>query len=336
MQDIYDVIMKAQHLYDKYNLESKKDKSLYDKQYFKGFYKNKSNVIDKGIALENALASSVKISLSSGYSSELCDLALELYKLKGEKNIDNPYFEAAVVAKVMSEEDCSEWLMKQIKPNMLKPFVRIEKLAEALRGIMHNSNGWFIRKVNFDILDNKVLIETPIHQKLEDGLVDVLIKCKNELTDNILYNIIDTSNEVLCSKLEEYFYKMALTHSSNYLYIRALKECSCDKCDKLLVKYLENTQKKKDYTNTRWYAYENIRWYCATLPGSKENRIKEVLAAWELIKAGKIFVLYGTPAENAHNLKLIKSGKFKPDNEYIQELEPLYMQIVEDIKSGKI
>ena len=224
---------------------------------------------------------------------DLRQLAMELYQKKDKGDKHGLYFPAAVATKLLGKEDCSEWLNQQIFDRGLfgekknKSLSRV--LGLALRGLVYDEQrkGYFLQTIMQDAVNAEyTTIEQPVTQDVGGTLADVLIKYCSDDVDMEMIHFVNREEEVSCKKLEEYFYKRALTGQTGSLqyYWRGLKACGCKRCDGLLVKYI--TRRSENEELQAWTIYSRLM----DLPGTAESFEQETEEVCRLIKEGKIKV----------------------------------------------
>ena len=224
---------------------------------------------------------------------DLCNLAMELYQKKGKGDKNGLYFPAVVAAKLLGTEDCSEWLNQQLYVKGLfgekKNKERSHVLGLALRGLVYDEHrkGYFLQTIMQDAVNVEyTTFEQPVKQNVGGKLADVLIKYCSDDVDMEMIHFVNREDEASCKKLEEYFYKRALTGQTGRMeyYWRGLNACDCKRCDGLLVKYI--TRRSENEELQAWTIYSRLM----DLPGTAEAFEQETEEVCRLIKEGKIKV----------------------------------------------
>ena len=245
---------------------------------------------NKGLA--GTLAYLLEDSIRWKQDEELCALALELYENQEIQDRNKFFLPAVLVTKLLGEEDCSEWLRKQLynagvlgekKKKDMAAF-----LGQSLRGLVYdNMRGKYYlqTRIRDDANDGYVLYEQPVKQDIGGAFMDVLIEYCAEEVDERIINFINPRDEVCCRKLEAYFYKRALTGATEKLktYWTGLRRCNIERCEGLFVKYV-----KRQGEVSGWDICSSVR----DLPGTAEALEKEAEAVLQLIQKGEVKVRY--------------------------------------------
>lgn len=225
-------------------------------------------------------------------TKELKELALELYETYKTTIYQKDYLKTAIIAQMLLEGDCSEWLEEQLLDNrkslteqkQVFSNPKVTVLKEAISGLRwEEEQKEFVLKS--EIADNSIHpIEEytqTVKQPIEGKLADLLMKCKNEKIDIILQNCICKDNLEFCAKLEDYFYKRALSVKDNRRYITALKSCGASKCSGLAVHYFSN--------RGMVYQWELMN-YLENMPGSGIAKAEETERIYQMAKRKEIRV----------------------------------------------
>ncbi|MBQ9140788.1 MAG: hypothetical protein IJX63_03230 [Lachnospiraceae bacterium] len=245
--------------------------------------------------LDGSLAFFLDTSIRLNPTKDLCELALELYGNESMKNRNRLFFTAAFSAKLLGKEDCSTWLREQLYTKGLLGEKKRKDLGNelgfALNGIGYNakSDSYYLQtQMENEISEVWEIFEQPITQDLSGSFTDVLIEYCHDCVDVRLVRFVNSNNEECCKKLEEYFYKRALTGPSDTLtvYWKGLQACGCERCEGLLTEYVSRFNGKNELGS--WGLYSKM-W---NLPGTAENFEKEALAVLELFQSGKIKMRY--------------------------------------------
>lgn len=248
---------------------------------------------------------------------ELLSLALSLYEGEENKGGRKNYFSAAFLARLLiSEEnaDCrsggnrrsgtgsgdavSDWL-DWLDALLYRKSLIGEKrnlslhppLVEALEHLHFDSDtgSYLLRVSSYNEFDGQQhFCKRPLKQDITGRFTDILMRCSNAAVDGTLMRLINPADEAYCRKLEEYFYKRALTAAGNRRYLAALNRCGGTRCEGLLVHYVREMGR---------LALWEIRYYIEQMPGSREEKRKEALQVMDLVRSGQIKVQNWTDAE---------------------------------------
>ncbi len=244
---------------------------------------------------------------------DLCGLAMELYEKKDMADRNSVYFQAAVAARLLGKEDCSGWLREQI---FVKGLIKEKKrkdlgeaLGLALKGLVYDAErgGYYLQTLMQDDA-NEVLeaFEQQITQELGGAFMDSLIEYCSEDVDREMIHFVNKDDEECRKKLEEYFYKRALTGPTDSLkyYWKGLKVCGCERCEGLFVEYIMRNNGKEMHG---WAVCQKL-W---ELPGTAEAFEKEAEAVYQMICNGKVKVRYWNGNENIYKeyIEIIKAKK---------------------------
>lgn len=232
-----------------------------------------------------AMAYFLEQTLRTNPDENLCRMAVEFYENNSGKEKRMQYFPAALVAKLISKEDCSKWFEEQIMEKTLLGVRRNAAVGEQLSFIVKNicydrTKQQYVLKTRIQENANDVIktFEQCIEQDIAGCFTDMLINFGVWEVDMNMNDLINPNNKEQCEKLEAYFYKRALEHSSGRGYWSLLKKCGCEKCDGLFVWYLK--KHNEDY----WM----LGYLLDELPGDAESLEREAKAAYDLICDGKI------------------------------------------------
>lgn len=247
--------------------------------------------------LDGSLAFVLDSSIRIKPDEDLCKLALELYG-KGSVNQRNRLlFTPAFSAKLLGKEDCSGWLRDQLYTrNLLGQKKRRDlgsELGAALNGISYDAKkgGYYLQTMmQNETNETWEYINVPIIQDLSGAFTDVLIEYCHDCVDTRLVKFVNKDNEECRKKLEEYFYKRALTGPSEALisYWHGLKACGAESCEGLFVEFVKRYSGKNEMSG--WRLYSRM-W---DLPGTGESIEKEALVVLDMIKSGKVKINYFT------------------------------------------
>lgn len=245
--------------------------------------------------LDGSLAFVLDTTIRIKPDEELCRLALELYENESVEYRKRLLFTAAFSAKLLGEEECSEWLREQLYTKGL--------LGEKKRKDLGDILGLAMNGISFDektdsyylqtMMQNETnemweCIDVPITQDLSGAFTDVLIDYCCDDVDIRLVRFVNKNNEDCRKRLEEYFRKRALTGPQNRLtyYWKGLRECGYESCEGMLVKYVKQYAGRNELSG--WDIYSRL-W---ELPGTAESIEKEALVVLDMINAGNVKVRY--------------------------------------------
>lgn len=240
---------------------------------------------------------------------ELLSLAVTLFE--GGEGVQgrDEYFSAALLAKLLTDEsrlcsqadsegkevsDASEswldWLdsmlcKKHVIGQGRNPALR-QPLADALAYLNFDADsGSYVLHISMkNEFDGQMYIcKRRLTQDITGRFTDILMRCSGATSDVdwTLMRLINPADEAYCRRLEEYFYKRALTASGNRRYLAALNRCGGTRCAGLLVHYVRAAGRL-----TMW----ELRSYAAQMPGSREEKTKELLQVEKLVQNGEIKV----------------------------------------------
>ncbi len=235
------------------------------------------------LLLDNAFPYYLQLSLFVNPDKRLGELAVELYENGDIKKRKTEYFPAALTAKLLSEEDCCDWLCEELQVkenNLYRGLIRLSYDTEKRQYVLETEI--------FNAANNEECrYSHPFRQKFNGRFMDVLMECQKANIDTVLCNCVNPEDKEGCQKLEKYFYVKALREIRPvYLnsYFRALKQCGCNKCEGLFQNYL---------VNSRHVAYWEITTIVENMPGTNEMKAEELTKALELIHKEKARVTGG-------------------------------------------
>lgn len=246
------------------------------------------------------------LALFANPDENLCSLAVDIYEGEDSKEKNIKYFSAAFVAKVLNQEDCCEWLEEQLFKKVLSVDRRNLEIhpyfTQGLGGLCFDKEQKrYIFRAQFfnDATGHTRIYSRPVNQDITGRFTDILTGCGNSFVDDRLKHLINPEDKEYCHKLEEYFYKRALTAVDNRIYLSCLKQCGCTRCDGLLVHYIKSKSKIQ-----MWEIYSVL----TQLPGNDEAIDAEAKAAQELIMSGKVRVLNWNEEQFWRNVEHAKSN----------------------------
>jgi len=226
---------------------------------------------------------------------DLCRLALELYGNESVEYRKRLFFTVAFSAKLLGEEDCSEWLREQLYTKGLLGEKKRKDLGDilglAMNGISFNekTDSYYLQTMmENETNDMWECVDVPITQDLSGAFTDVLIDYCCDDVDIRLVHFVNKNNDDCRKRLEEYFRKRALTGPQNRLtyYWKGLRECGYESCEGMLVKYVKQYTGRNELSG--WDIYSRL-W---ELPGTAESIEKEAMVVLDMINAGNVKVRY--------------------------------------------
>lgn len=229
--------------------------------------------------LPKLLMQSIKVSRDKG----LARLAVELYETYGMA-----YFAAACTGmqELAEGNELYEWLeSKLINRNMKGKQINmalLDKLEESLHEIRWDDRQncyvrWFWIRDERD--GRKKEVNYPVDQPFGGPITDLLMACKKNTLDQLLFCWIRKDDQEYCEKLGAYFKQRALTAPNNECYLTPMCKCKVQDCSGLAVQYAKS---QGDIYGWR------MRFYLDEMPGSNEAKLKEAKAVYELICWGKV------------------------------------------------
>lgn len=242
-----------------------------------------------GTSLQNNVLWVLKNSLIREAREEWIALANSIYDGDGEREGLMQYFPAAFLAHVISEcggekenagTDWVAWVEEQFEKT---PCVPVHFLREALDDLTFEEGvGYAFEYPAYDdVWGYNHYYTRPVFIEIKGRFLERLISFNDEKIDDLIGRLFDPSDKEVCSRIEEYVYKKALTSTSSgyFRYFGALRRCGCTRCDGLLVNYVKNKSKL-----SMW----DIEYFIRYMPGSMEARVAEASRIPELVKSGKV------------------------------------------------
>ncbi len=219
-------------------------------------------------------------------TKELCDLAVELYENVKNTKEEGDYFIPVFTAKLLTEENCSEWLKEQMEKGTILGEKRrhsiVKYLEEGLRTLQwdnkekaHILYRWMVNPVD----GRNHTIVRKIKQKMSGEFIEILMTLDSYQIDDTLSNCIAPEDTKYHDILLEYFYRRALTVSENRNYCYILKRLGGTKFEGLAVHYFRNRN-----LVDRW----EVSWYVDQMPGSAAEKAAEIEKVFDMIKSKKL------------------------------------------------
>lgn len=220
----------------------------------------------------------------------LTALALELNNKSKQKGY---YDYAETVARFLGDEDCTEWLKKQVHELKLKSAVNKKAVFESditrVLKLMRYDNGGYVMRIAYfndvtgDASDQWQFMSVPVAQDMK-AVTDILLKNPSEYYNAVIAEWIDPNDKELCKKIGEYFCDNIRhfngTGSSDInLWCRCIGKCGLSNVKDLAVDYFKNI-KGKSYTN--W-----VKTIVAAVPGDDKYRLEEARSIIEAAQKKK-------------------------------------------------
>lgn len=246
-------------------------------------YRNKPEMKN----IEGGLGMILQQSLVVNPDPDLQALAMELYE--SEKKSDIYFLSAAVTAKLSNDEDCVEWLERQVtdKVLMVSKFSkgRMEMVREAaayIRWDRKKGDYRFYGSYCSSFQPEVLSFERPAQLSHAEEIIEWFKSHAAKETDGILSRWIPLNDEKMCKKMGEYFYKRALVTADNSEYLGYMKKVGWKDCKGLGVKFVKNHP--KDINS--WRTYDFLR----NMPGGEEAYLEEVKEICNMVDRGEIKV----------------------------------------------
>jgi len=219
------------------------------------------------ISFERGLDKILQQSLVVNPDAALRALAMELY----EKGTDNDFLSAAVMVKLIEDEDCVEWLETQIATARY-PAQCMEIVTDTAAYIQ------------WDKTRNQYILHgRPIQLTYADKIIKWFLRHETNLSVQLVMLWLQPDNKEMCREIGEYFYDKALHNVRNdRVYLGCLKKCGWTDCKGLGVQFVKTHLKKLDTSFTSTYLLD--------LPGDAAAIEAEYKAICSLIDAGRIKV----------------------------------------------
>ncbi len=195
-------------------------------------------------------------------------LAIELNhtsKTKGK------YFYAELIARLLGNEDCSEWLETQLKASIHgKNSAELHNdLFTVLRFIRFKDDGYYLSQLHDDwITDNVIEVNAEINQPVKTTITDLLIKYDKSFSDTVLSHWIDPNDKEYCQKLGAYFCQKCVHSDRPEIQLRYIGKCGLKNVPGLALDYCKNHVKNKYYSL-------GIKDFVLSCPGDNDYRLAE-------------------------------------------------------------
>jgi hypothetical protein len=220
--------------------------------------------------------------------ADLQALALELYQA------DAYFLPAAVMTKLLNDEDCADWLEAQLIDQRTSKIAekRMRMILEAVGFIcwdkLKGAYELFGSSRNSDILS----VRREIQVSHATNMLRWLMRHPSHDTDAVLTNWIPLNDEGLCREAGAYFYQRALTSkdtdsmylinwdSSYSMYlINCMKDCNWNVCKGLGVKFV------KEHLS---FNANNVYVRLIRLPGDKDAIMEEMREICTMVRSGAL------------------------------------------------
>ncbi len=240
----------------------------------------------KPLTLKLLLANRVQDYLLLCPDEEMVSLALELYEIYGKSLSGEVFFPAALQAKMISQEDCSEWLQGELSRQLIPG-----RMSYALNGLRWDEQcrSWVIEAWIYSLpLGNRYRRICKVKQQVRGAFLQIMMnkrggKGKAGSTYNLEYvlgNCIPSGDTECADEIMEYFYQQAVHESKSiYYYLEQLRKHGFPKCEGIAVQHF-----RRKGSASMW----EIRNILSSLPGSGEAKREEGRALLNLIKSGAL------------------------------------------------
>lgn len=214
---------------------------------------------------------------------EMISLVLELYQNYGNSQAGDAYFPAVLLAKLISEEDCTQWLWKELEEKQ----IAVQQFSGALEGLRWDAGRrtWVVEILTYNqVFEKSTRQIIPVRQRVEGDFLQLLMGEKDGKSykwagrlDRVLGKCIPDGDSHYEQQLMEYFYRHALDGSEGiYYYCSQLKQYGFPKCEGIATRYFKN--------KNQLYVWE-VSNILNALPGTDEAKRAEAEALLELIKS---------------------------------------------------
>ncbi|MCM1091462.1 MAG: hypothetical protein NC092_07900 [Butyrivibrio sp.] len=218
----------------------------------------------KGNFLKHWLAIRVWTYLKHCPDAEMVSLALEMYEtyegiLVHDAPSDRPnglrlsdklagetYFPAALLAKLISCEDCTAWLRKEMHKEK-----NVDNLSAALAGLRWNRGRktWELEVQSYNSFFEKTdSFVCPIKQRIDGDFLTILIEYMDSKPysnlERTIVNCIPDNDKNYVDVVMEHFYRKAKSGEGGiYFYCEHLKKHGYPKCEGIAVQHFKKKQK---------------------------------------------------------------------------------------------
>lgn len=218
---------------------------------------------------------------------ELCMAVLDIYEKYKGTQYGAELFPAAVIAKMITEEDCTGWIKEESGNNPVMPF----KLAEGLRnsGWSQKENAWVFEASVYNSKENTRCVHKA-KQQVKGSFTRLIMDMPGGNLDFVLAACIPDGDKEYEKAILGYFYKQAVNGmyelTSDMTYCKYLYDHGFAECDGLAEGYLEYLEKKdkKPYL----CHFRELTFFLMYLPGNNEAKDAECLKMVKLIQDKKL------------------------------------------------
>lgn len=199
---------------------------------------------DKNTTLKILLARQIRSYLMEDPDEELTALALEMYEIYKATQSGEEFFPAAVRAKMIREEDCSEWLWSELKRD--KGSVLSDKLGGAFYGLcwIESRKKWGFKTSTYDaVMETRQSVICDVKQQVRGDFAQLLMGVRDGKSydwsgklASVLHACIPNGDREYENIVMEHFYRQALKGDGycNY-YCTLLRQHDFLKCQGLAV-----------------------------------------------------------------------------------------------------
>lgn len=226
------------------------------------------------ICIERVLDKILQQSLVANPTPDLQAFAVKLY----EKYPDNIFLSSALTVKFLQDEDCAEWLEKQIATARYpsKCMGMVEEAAACIRWEEQQGTYRFACYWNGTIA-------RPVNLSHAKELLRWFKGHATETLDEILTLWLPLNDKEMCQEMGEYFYnRISQVFSNERAYLRYMKMCGWMECKGLGVGYVKKHAGAID-------SWETI-YFMAELPGGRLAITEEFESVCHMIDSGRIKV----------------------------------------------
>ena len=195
-------------------------------------------------------------------------LAIELNhtsKTKGR------YFYAELIARILGNEDCSEWFEEQLKAACHgKNSAELHNhLFTVMRFIRFKDGSYYLTQLHKDWINDDVIeVNAKLKLPVKTAITDLMIQYKPSTFDGILSFWIDPDDREYCQKLGSYFCKLCVQSDRPEFQLRYIEKCGLKNIKGLALDYCKNHSKNKYYSLS-------IKDFVLSCPGDNDYKLAE-------------------------------------------------------------
>lgn len=219
------------------------------------------------------LSTALMYSIAETMDSGLISLAAELNNTPEYKGI---YDQAEAAARILGDEDCSEWIKKNIESSVNFLYsVSIE-----------NGRFVYLRSCGYNSVINKYIqVRREVHQPIKEKITDILIKADHERTSYTLERWIDPDDPEYCLKLGSYFAKCFEKYKDgHYVYLSSMRKCGVKNVKGIICRHFSGDGFKL-FQQINLYELKDI---FRMLPGDAKHKLSEARSLIDSVKKGSI------------------------------------------------